>query len=231
MRKTTSLICLGTAGMAMGTAQNAMGAEDLDYSYIELQGVVIDIDDFQDDTSDLSERYDDGGGFALEGSFGVTDLIFLFGRYSDTNSDATVETDDIFVPGDRDVTRLDLGVGFSVEMSDSTDFVSRVAYTDIDIGEFEAGVSSDLDTLDEDTSDGFTVDAGLRSQLTDRIEGSIGLRYLTIDSDTPARDDDNTSIYGSLLFELSDDWDINLGADVGDTVRYYSIGVRFSPTR
>jgi opacity protein-like surface antigen len=220
---------LGTAGLAIGTIQAAQAADDLDYTYLEIKGIVIDIDDFQDDTADLTERYDDGSGFALEGSFQLTDLIFLFGRYSDTNSDATVETDDIFVPGNRDVTRLDLGVGFAVELSDSTDFVTRAAYTDIDLGEFEIGVSSDLDTLDEDSSDGFTVDAGIRSQLTDRMEGSIGLRYLTIDSDDPRRDDDNTSVYGSLLFELGDYWDIDLTADVGDSVRYYSLGFRFSP--
>ena len=39
----------------------------------------------------------------------------------------------------------------------------------------------------------------------------------------------NTSLIGSILFEVSDGFDINFSVDVGDEFRTYGIGFRYSP--
>lgn len=126
---------------------------------------------------------------------------------------------------DTDIKRLDVGIGTNMEINDRVDFIGRIAYTDIDFGDFDFGASSDtdLDDLLEDDSDGYFVDAGVRSQLTANLEGSIGIRYLDL------QDVDNTSLIGSLLYEINPSWDIDLQIDAGDEISTYLLGVRFSP--
>jgi hypothetical protein len=109
------------------------------------------------------------------------------------------------------------------------DFVGRVAYTDIDYGDFELGVSSNIDSITEDSSDEFTLDVGIRSQFMDNLEGTVGLRYLTMDANSSRRDIDNTSVFGSILFEASDTIDFVFSLDIGDEIDRYAIGIRFSP--
>jgi hypothetical protein len=114
-----------------------------------------------------------------------------------------------------------------IEINDRLDFVGRLGYVDIDFGDFRFGASSDIDANDlrNDSSDGYLVDAGVRSQLLENLEGSLGLRHLDIEGI------DNTSLLGSLLFELSPSWDIEFAVDVGDDVSTYLLGIRFSPAR
>lgn len=224
-----AVIGVGATGVAAGVPQAVSAAEGLEYSYLRLDLIGRDVDGFEDTVSDTTERYDDGGGAALEGSFAFTDNFFVFGAYSETESDVMVRTEDVFLPADTDITRFDVGVGANAELTERMDFVGRVAYADIDFGEFELGTTSDFDTIDEDSSDGFAVDAGIRSQVLDNLEGSIGVRYLTLDSDNSLRDVDNTSLIGSILFEMSDNWDLGFEVDVGDEIREYMLGVRFSP--
>lgn len=218
------LLCGGT--LALG-ATTVFAAETLDYTFLNLDFITRDVDAF-DDQADTIEDFDDGTGLALNGSFAVTERFFIFGSYSETESDVTYQSDDVFlIPEDTEIKRIDAGVGTSLEINNRTDFVGRLAYTDIDFGEFELGASNDFDVDDlvDDQSDGYFVDAGVRSQLLENLEGSIGVRYLDIE------DTANTSLIGSLLFELSPAWDINLSVDAGDEIATYALGLRFSPGR
>jgi hypothetical protein len=40
---------------------------------------------------------------------------------------------------------------------------------------------------------------------------------------------DNTSVMGSILFEATDAFDIDFSVDIGDEIRTYGIGSRYSP--
>lgn len=224
MRTTPLLICIGSIGTAAASPQVLAASEELDYSYIQLDVVGRDIDAFDED-ADLIEDFDDGGGASLRASYAFNENVFVFGGYSETESDVSFSTDDVFpLPDNTDIKRLDLGVGLARELNARLDFVGRLGYSDIDFGEFDVGAGSDVQDLDEDSSDGFFVDAGVRSQLLDNLEGSIGVRYLDIETI------DNTSLIGSLLFELSPSWDLDLSIDAGDELSTYMLGVRFSPS-
>jgi hypothetical protein len=211
------------AVLAASSPTNA--AEGLDYNLLQLNFIGRDIDAFDDDT-DAIEDFDDGGGFGIEGSWELSDSFFIFGAYSQTESDVTFADEDTFpLPAETDIKRLDLGVGGVWEVNDRLDLVGRLGYVDIDYGSFDFGASSDIDANDllDDTSDGFLVDAVVRSQLLTNLEGSIGVRYMDVE------DFDNTSLLASLVFELSPSWDIDLAIDAGDEVSTYLLGVRYSP--
>ena len=222
-----SLMCLPAITMA---------AEDISYSYIEADYVIKDIDLFEDDDAldNILEDTDDGDGFKLQGSLAFSDYVFGFGSYSNTEADFTFVDDTGFIiPQNQDIKEVNLGIGISLPMNDRTDFVATGRYIDIDLGDFSLGANEDeinnqddfenaFDDLNEDTSDGYAVDAGVRSQLANWLEIGGGLRYTNLDSG------DDVSAFGNLLFELSQNFGINATANVGDNVTSYEVGVRFS---
>lgn len=205
-----------------------LATEGLSYTYAQLDYIVRDVDVFEDD-EDFIEDFDDGNGYALKGSFAFTDNFFIFGELSETESDVTFASENVFpIPAQQDVTQIKAGAGMSLEIAERTDFVGRVAYTDIDFGDFTdfrpGGIDQDdfdLGDLGDDSSDGFFVDAGVRSQLLENLEGGIGVRYADIE------DIDDTTLFGNLMFELTDNWSIDLNVDAGDELATYSLGARW----
>lgn len=202
--------------------------EDLSYTYFELDYANLSIDGV-DDNEDIIEDFDDGNGWAVQGSFAFTPMFFGFAGYSDTDSDASFSSDGTtFFSSSVDVQRLDIGLGFNKELAidflNQPDLVARIAYTDIDLDGFDFGGSSDesLSDLDEDSSDGWFTDVALRSQLVPWLEAGAGVRY------TDVQDADEFSFIGNLLFELNPSWGINLGVDAGDDISTWVLGVRYS---
>ncbi|MEY4641980.1 MAG: hypothetical protein RLZZ227_1974 [Pseudomonadota bacterium] len=203
----------------------ADASEALNYGWLEADYINFDIDQPNED-SIFSEDFDNGGGFGVSASLPLSEMFFLFGDYSETESDFTfVDNLNIVQPAGTDLQRLNLGAGVRLPMSDRADLVLSGAYTDLDYDHFgvvgSAGNNS-FDDLNEDASDGFILDARFRMQLTQALEGSIGARYTEIE------DADGLSLVGNVLFELSPNWGINLSLDAGDELMTYGAGVRYS---
>jgi hypothetical protein len=207
---------------------SAYAAEDLSYTFIEGDYLALDIDAFDDDES-VIEDIDDGNGWAIRGSVAFTDNFFAFADFSESDSDVTfVDDNDNLIIANQDVNRLHLGLGMNFPIFEGraaqTDIVARAGYTDIDFGDFNLGASSsvDLGDLNDDNSDGFFIDAGLRMQLATWLEAGVGAKYTDIE------DADDISFVGNLLFELNPAWGINVSADIGDEFTTYLAGLRFS---
>jgi len=215
----------------------ATAAEDLSYSYIEGDYILQDSDLLEDNdfTDDFLDDTDDGDGYGVRGSFAVSEYLFLFGKYSSTESEFTFRDDSGTVyPQDEDVKTLKLGLGWHMPLTDAMDLVVTGAYTDIDYGDFNLGANENddlnsrddlenaLDDLNDDSSDGFVVDAGVRAQALTWLEAGGGVRYVDVDSG------DNTSVFGNLLFEMTQNFGINAEVDIGDNVNTYELGLRYS---
>jgi hypothetical protein len=201
----------------------AASSQDLSYSYIEADYVSFDIDGIDED-DDFFDDIDDGSGYGVRGSLAVSSNFFVFADYSDTQSDFTFDSGTGLIPQDQDVKRLNAGLGFRLPILSASDLVLRGAYTDIDIGDFDLGGSSDpaLDDLNDDSSDGWFADAGLRSQLLPWLEASAAVRYTEIE------DADQFSLVGEGLFELTQNLGLTVGFDAGDELTSYFAGVRLS---
>ena len=233
----TSIFKLSALSALIAFPLSALAAEDISYSYIELDYVIQDIDLYEDDEAfnDVIEDADDGDGYNLAVSFGVTESVFLFGSYTQTTADYTFVNDEgTFIPEDQDIKTLNLGLGFHVPLSTTTDFVARAAYMDVDYGEFSFGqvdndvadddetVGDAFDDLNEDTSDGYMIDLGVRSQVAYWLELGGGVRYTDVDSG------DDIAAFGSALFEITPNMGINLDASFGDNLSTYQLGFRYS---
>ncbi|MCG8435030.1 MAG: hypothetical protein MJA83_13450 [Gammaproteobacteria bacterium] len=124
-------------------------ARDINYSFADIRYVDISVDDFED-----------GDGFAVRGSYAVTDNIHVFGDYLDAEVDSF----------DFEHTRF--GVGYHKKIV----FQDLSAFAQFSYEESESG-----DTSDE----GFGLTAGVRKNWHGRFEAGAYLRYVNMDeSDT-----------------------------------------------
>lgn len=214
----------------------SFAAKDLSYSYVELDYIVENVDLYGDNEAftNVVQDVDDGRGFGLTGSFAFTRNMFVFGKYSNTEADFTYINDaGMAVPEGEDIKTMKLGLGYFAPLTREMDFVARLAYMDVDYGELQFGErDNDVQEFDEidnafrdltnDSSDGYTIDVGVRSQVVEWLEAGGGIRYTDLDSG------DDIGIFGNLLFEINPNMGVNLAVDLGDNLSSYSLGLRLS---
>ncbi|HEX7029604.1 MAG TPA: outer membrane beta-barrel protein [Gammaproteobacteria bacterium] len=107
-----------------------------------------------------SDRDFDGpsaDGFDIEGSYEVTDMVFVFGSYSDLS-------------GDFDSSALTFGAGAAIGLTDTVDGYGKVAFIDSEIGPVD--------------DSGLGLEFGVRSMIADKIELFGDLQYVDIYDDT-----------------------------------------------
>lgn len=201
-----------------------LAAENVSYGFIEGGYINLDVDQPNEDSL-FREDFDNGGGWGANFSFPMSEAVFLYGSYSNTESDFTfIDNTGAIVPGNTDLLKFNLGLGLAMPMSNTSDFVISGGYSDIDYDDFNFGATEDTDANDlrDDPSDGWTADAYLRSQITANIEGSVGARY------TDIQGIDGFSLIGGLLFEMNQNWGLNISVDAGDELVTWGAGIRYS---
>jgi opacity protein-like surface antigen len=214
---------------------SASAAEGISYSYFEVDYIVQDVDMYEDDDAfdNIIEDVDDGDGFKIGASFAFTNNLFIFGNYAQTKADFTFINDTgAVIPQDTDVKTLQVGLGYFAPITNNVDFVVRAAYMDVDLDEFSLGATDQdigddslgdaWDDLNEDTSDGYFADVGVRAQVLNWLEVGGGVRYTDLDSG------DDVSAFGNVLFEINQNIGINLSASFGDKLSSYGLGFRYS---
>lgn len=229
MKRLTGFL-IGGAMLAPGMV---LAAGDLSYTYVEADYLNLSIDPF-DEEEDVLEDFDDGDGWAIRGSFALTPNIFILGGYSEVDADASfVEEGTPLFTSDRDVETFTIGGGFNIPILEDSayqiDAFARGAYQDVDFGDFDFGSGSEdedledfLDDLNEDSTDGLFVDAGLRSQVLQWLELSAGARYTDIGGA------DSVSFVGGALLEISPIFGVNLDVNIGDDISEVMLGLRLS---
>jgi hypothetical protein len=144
----------------------------------------------------------DGDGWALGGSFEFGEDFFGFVSYADTGFDFSV-----------DLTQLQVGIGWKMDVSDNTNFFARAAYVDAEID------APGFGSFDES---GYGVGIGIRSNVTDLIELYGEIAYVDLGSGA-----DTTSVGGGIYFNLTDNFALGLGASTDDDATAYGANVRF----
>lgn len=227
-----------SVGVLITACPSLLFAEDgLSYSYLEATYHESDVDIYEDDDviGDFIEDNLEGSGYGLQLSMETGEYFFIFGGYSETEMDSGFVNDvEEILELDTDLKTLNLGLGFHAPLASNLDFVGRASYIDVDIGEFSLGaedqdvvggddsVEDAIDDLNEDSSDGYALDAGLRAQTLAWLELGAGLRYVELDAG------EDTQVYGNALLEFGPAVGIVLQATSGDEMELYEAGVRFS---
>ncbi|MBX5463682.1 MAG: outer membrane beta-barrel protein [Steroidobacteraceae bacterium] len=148
MRKAITVATLA----ALGLTGTAFAADNLSYSYVELNYLNTELDDLDVE----------GDGFGVAGSLAFTPNLHGFASYG------TQDVDDF----DGDVDQIELGIGGNWPVSDKLDVIATVSYVDL---ELDGPGNFDLD------DNGFALGGALRGRVTDVLELRGGIKYMELD--------------------------------------------------
>lgn len=170
-------------------------AEGLSYSYLEAAYINTDIDQFDEEVD----------GFALRGSFEITEQVFVFAGYSNQSTE-------IFGT-DLDVEQMNIGLGYAWSIAPTTDIYGKVGYVDaqVDAGAFDAD------------DDGYMLAVGLRGRPADQLELEGSVNYVDL-SDSG----DDTSVGLAARWFFTEQFAVGVEGAFGDDANTYGVGVRWN---
>lgn len=176
----------GSSALALVAALGipaAAGAQALDFNYVELNYVNVDVDyseSLTEGEDTISLETDSGSGFHFGGAWQVWDALHLFGEYSRSSQDVALAADidgEAFAgKGDFDVVRYRIGVGYAFELSRAMRAFGRVSFDSIEFKDFEVDGES-LGDLDDD---GFGAELGLLWAATPKVHLQAQARYTSV---------------------------------------------------
>lgn len=196
-RLTVSLFAVGLLGIA-GAAQ----ATDLNYNYVQVVYSVVDIDDFNEDINSVG----------IDGSFLVTDTVYLFAGYADG------ETDRFSVFGTSGRLGLEsytAGVGYRYELAPQTDLNFSAAWERQKV-EGRSGFSF----AGSESENGYSVAVGMRHLVTRQFEIGADVTYIDV------ADDDTILTFGAL-WHITDLVAVGGSYSLGSDADAIAGGIRF----
>lgn len=170
-----------------------LNAGDLNYTYVEGRFIL-------DAELDDGPVNDDGDGIRFGGSFQVTNNVFAFGSYEDSDLDDT----------NVDLTFLKLGGGYIHPLNADWDANVSLAYVD-----FEAdGPRSSAD------DDGYELSGGVRGKINPQIELRGHLKHIDLD-------DSDTYFTLGADYYIQSNFSAGVEIDLGGDYETLSIGARY----
>jgi hypothetical protein len=176
----------------------AAHATDLNYDYLQAGYAEVDFDDIDEDLTAVS----------LGGSFLVAERIYLFGSYTDGQTDR-------FAGGRLETTGYTLGAGYRYGVGPQTDFNFAAAFEYADV-EGTGGLSF----LGSDSESGYSLTVGVRHLVSEAFELDADVTYVDIA-------DDDTILTVGGLWHINPQVAVGLGYFTGSDAQGFEGGVRF----
>ena len=142
----------------------------------------------------------DGDGFALGGTYTVSDAFFVGGSYEDYGLDFNV-----------DASILEIGGGYFYTFNEDLDFVATFSYVDTEVS--SGGLSAD--------DNGLAIGGGVRARLSDRIDVDAMAKITDFDK---GDNDSGVELRGRYFF--NDDFAVTAQIDLGKDIETMRIGIR-----
>lgn len=171
-------------------------AEGLSWSYLEGGYVNTDIDRFDEDVD----------GFALRGSYELTDEVFVFGGYTDQSTSVAGR--------DLDVQSWNLGLGYAWPLGEALDLYGKLGYV---------SAEADLEGFGDADDDGYSLAVGLRGRAVEQLELEGAVSYVDL-SDSG---DDTTLDLGARWY-FTPQFAFGIEGSFGDDANTYGLGVRWN---
>ena len=152
-------------------------------------------------TGDVGGGLDaDGNGWGVAGSVAINESWYAFATYS------SAELVDVI-----DLDQMSIGAGWHSAINDTTDWFVSAAYVDAEISAGQFGSADDS---------GFGLSVGMRSMLNPNFELAGSLNYVDFG------DGDDTSLGISGWYTVTGNLALGLGAEFGDDISSYGLGIR-----
>ena len=171
-------------------------AEGFSYSYLDAAYVNTDIDQFDEDVD----------GFALRGSYELTNNVFVFAGYADQGTS---------VAGfDIDLQTYNLGLGYAWPLGKALDVYGKMGYVSAEVDAQGFGDADD---------DGYSLAVGLRGRAVEQLELEGAVNYVDL-SDSG---DDTTLDLGARWY-FTPQFAFGVEGSFGDDANTYGLGVRWN---
>jgi opacity protein-like surface antigen len=187
MKRTTLIAAIAAALVP------SLTLADLNYSNVEVSFVDVELGQGPFDV--------DGDGFEIAGSYELNDRLFVFGEWQDQSLDFGV-----------DGRALELGAGYTHNLSDKLDLVGTLSFVDTELKSGNA-------TIDDD---GLALGGGVRGRVNDSVELEAGLKYIDFDN---SGSDTGLTFGGRYYFNPS--MALGASADFNDNVDTLRLGFRW----
>jgi hypothetical protein len=175
---------------ALGQAQDQSG---FGYTAVELSFIDVEFD--------VGPFNVDGDGFAIGGTFTITEGFFVGGSYEDIDFDFGVDGEII-----------EIGGGYFHPLNEDLDFVATLDYV-------ETEASAGNQSVDDD---GLALGGGIRAALGTDFEVDAILRYVNMDLG-----DSDTGIELRGRYYFNDEIAVWAQTDFGNDIDTLSIGIRW----
>ena len=171
-------------------------AEGLSYSYLDAAYLNTDIDRFDEEVD----------GFALRGSYELTDNVFVFAGYADQGTSAA--------GFDIDLQTYNLGLGYAWPLGEALDVYGKAGYV---------SAQADVQGLGDADDDGYSLAVGLRGRAVEQLELEGAVSYVDL-SDSG---DDTTLDLGARWY-FTPQFAFGVEGSFGDDANTYGLGVRWN---
>lgn len=200
MTKTCTVVTAALIALT-GTAH----AQELSYDYIELGYNQIELDDFDVDVD----------GFGLNGSWAVTEDVFIFGNY------ARGETDTVVVPffdasGKLKLESFGVGFGWRHSLQERTDLNLSAAFE-----RARLRGKGDFDFFGSESENGYSLSVALRHLIAPKLEVNGAITYADII-------DDDTVFSVGVLGHLNRNFSVGGTYSVGSDAKAWGLLLRVS---
>jgi opacity protein-like surface antigen len=151
-------------------------------------------------------------GFGIAGSKLLDDNFFVTAGYRSVSDDIRVSNESVEV----DLNALSVGLGYRQPISQNTDVFGVVSYEDMEVeGSYQGYSQSNSDN-------GYGLQVGVRSMLTEQFELGASLQYIDI------ADDSATAFAVSALYNFTEQFSAGIGFSKGEDMDAFSVsGVYF----
>jgi opacity protein-like surface antigen len=170
----------------------AASAEDFNYNYVSAGFGTIEFDGVNAD----------GDGFAIGGSFAISDSFHVFAGYDTADLDFGV-----------DANTWNAGIGYNTSVSDAIDLVAKLSYEYFEIDVPVAGSVDD---------NGLGLGVGLRFAASEAVELNAGIDYV----DYSDGGDDTFFVLGGR-YNFNNAFSVGLDGRWGDDISRYAISGRY----
>ena len=164
---------------------------DMNYTNFEVSFIDVEHD---------SARID-GDGFELAGAYELNDQIHLFGEWQDQSLDFGI-----------DGRSLEIGGGYTHDVSDKLDIIGTLSYVDAEL-DFGGQTADD---------DGLALGGGIRTLIGESFQVDAGLKYVDFDE---SGGDTGVSVGGRYYF--NDSMAVGASADFNDNADTLRLGFRW----
>ncbi|MEW6995038.1 porin [Colwelliaceae bacterium MEBiC 14330] len=178
-------------------------ASSPNWTYVQGSYVMFDIED-----SDGLEP----SGFGVKGSRLIGDNFFVMGGFSLLNDEVALYG----VSVDVDYAQLSLGLGYRYGLTESSDIYMAVSYEDVALKASAGGFS------ENESDNGYGIQVGVRSMVTDSIELSGSLGTVSIDSES------ETAFGLGADYFINKNFSLGLGYSSSDDMDTTSFNLRYS---